>query len=514
MKKYNFDLTKLDNSHFKKKYTSIYNPINLVIKGMRKVLDYSFLKKLLLIGFFVSGMFVLYSISNIFGITNVKDKDFISLNKQYLVIKNNEFLVDDYSIYENLNGVDYLLPSRSMVSFQISYNNYYQTVFAVDTLSGSLSDINGVQEKDLLYGRMPKDINEIVVDKLAIDKMFKSYNAQQVGINSPEKLLNIELKMTNMKNFVLVGITDFSEPNIYVDKTLFINLVANSDQYYDPETGGGIDTPIYREDKMMPGFPGEDVIIVYDYELFKDKIVLKRGKYPLNDYQVMVNYNERYSMPLNKKIDVKINDIKLTVVGYYTSNTDVNLKLSNNNTVKYELIRNTSEITVMPKDYNLALESLRENNLNVEETYKLARKNYVDKNSKNVSSTITLASVILAISFIEIFLIIRSSFLSRIKEVGTLRAIGMKKKDIYKMFLGEIIAITSIASLLGIGFMIFVINRLMTVQFLAKQYMINTQIVLLSILLIFGFNVIVGLIPVFNTIKKTPAQILSRTDVD
>ena len=46
---------------------------------------------------------------------------------------------------------------------------------------------------------------------------------------------------------------------------------------------------------------------------------------------------------------------------------------------------------------------------------------------------------------------IRSSFLSRIKEIGILRAIGLKKKDIYKMFAGETIAITTLASVPGIA---------------------------------------------------------------
>jgi hypothetical protein len=43
--------------------------------------------------------------------------------------------------------------------------------------------------------------------------------------------------------------------------------------------------------------------------------------------------------------------------------------------------------------------------------------------------------------------------------------------------------------------------------------MINGMVVISSILLVFIFNLIVGLIPVFNTIRKRPAEILSRTDI-
>ncbi len=71
--KYDFHLEKFINSKNKYRYTSIFNPITLIANGFRKVFQYSFLKKILLGGFFISAMFILYSISNIAGVTNVKN---------------------------------------------------------------------------------------------------------------------------------------------------------------------------------------------------------------------------------------------------------------------------------------------------------------------------------------------------------------------------------------------------------------------------------------------------------
>ena len=59
--------------------------------------------------------------------------------------------------------------------------------------------------------------------------------------------------------------------------------------------------------------------------------------------------------------------------------------------------------------------------------------------------------IIILVALIELFLMLRSSFLSRIKEVGTMRAIGLKKRDIYKMFIGEIAVITAITAIPGIA---------------------------------------------------------------
>ena len=107
-----------------------------------------------------------------------------------------------------------------------------------------------------------------------------------------------------------------------------------------------------------------------------------------------------------------------------------------------------------------------------------------------------------------------SSFLSRIKEIGILRAIGVKKTDIMKMFLGEIIAIATVAGLLGIFVMMYVINVLRTISMFRNIFVLDLRVVLISIIVMYFFNIIVGLLPVFNVLRHTPASILSRHDIE
>ena len=109
---------------------------------------------------------------------------------------------------------------------------------------------------------------------------------------------------------------------------------------------------------------------------------------------------------------------------------------------------------------------------------------------------------------------IRSSFLSRVKEVGIYRAIGVKKIDIYKMFFGEIFAITTLASIPGILFMAYMLDVLSDIKYLSDLFVINVFGVIITIIFIYLFNLFIGLFPVFNTIRKTPAVILSRHDLD
>jgi hypothetical protein len=43
--------------------------------------------------------------------------------------------------------------------------------------------------------------------------------------------------------------------------------------------------------------------------------------------------------------------------------------------------------------------------------------------------------------------------------------------------------------------------------------MINPVIALISLAIVVVFNLVAGLIPVYTTMRKTPAQILARTDI-
>ena len=148
------------------------------------------------------------------------------------------------------------------------------------------------------------------------------------------------------------------------------------------------------------------------------------------------------------------------------------------------------------------------------DVYEVDKNNYLKANKSSMNSSIIVASIMLGISLIEIILMTRSSFLSRIKEVGIYRAIGVKKSDIYKMFIGEAFAITTLSSVPGILFMGYCLHVVSDISFVSKNYVMNIFVIILCMLLLYGFNIIISLIPVFNTMRKTPAQILARHDVE
>ena len=500
---YEFNFDKAINKNIRKKYSSIFNPISLIINGFKKVFDFPVLKKILLGGFFISAMFIVYSISSISGTLNIQDKDFVTINRNYLSATTGKISVDEYLKYEKSENIEYVLPGTSKVSFNVKYNDLYQTSQVIDTLQGSLSSIDMLKNEDLIMGKMPENEYEIVVDKMSIDKMFENDYAKMSGVTEIKDMLNREIYVNNMKNFKIVGIVDKQSPSIYTSKNMFINILTNTDKSDENSRF------LRMQDKEEVNNAPEDVL--EDYKLLQEQVELKEGRFPENDYEVMVNINRKDEMPLNKEIETKVNDVKLKVVGFYESKDNLSVFLVNNNTLKIKLIGESSEITIYAKNKDEVINEFK--NVYIVDSYTKSKDEYMKEIKENITSSVTVAGIILAISLIEIYLMIRSSFLSRIQEIGIYRAIGVKRADIYKMFLGEILAITTIAGLPGLLFMSYIIKVISTIKYLENYFLLNGVVFAGAIIFMYAFNILVGLIPVFNTIRKTPAQILSRNDI-
>ena len=506
---YQFNDDEKLNNNFKKKYASIYNIFSLVSSGVKKVWSYSPLKKILLLGFFISAMFIVFALSHLFGVTNIKDEAFVTVDHNYLRLVTDKNNVADYLNFENLSFVDYMLPGNSTVNFSIKFPEYYQTSSVESGFSGSLSDINKINSSDIILGRLAENNNEIVIDKLTADRILNDSMTRCVGIKSYDELIGRNVtagysyqfnnNKTNLPPFIITGIVDLKSPSIYLSKYNFINLLAltkTNDSFYIADS-----TQINNID-------------IVDVNLVRDAITLKKGRMPVNDYEIIVNKQNSGQMKLNKTIDTSINGHKLKVVGYYESNFGKTEYYANANTVKYQLIENSKDIMIYPKDGSQTINYFANNKMNIENVYNNDKAEYIESIKSQIIASMTVSGVILIISLLEIFLMIRSSFLSRKKEVGILRAIGVKRTDIYKMFLGEILAINLMISLPGIAFMSYIMYNLSNIYYFSNMFMINGFIIGLSIFLVFAFNILIGLLPVFHTVRKTPAEILSGNAID
>ena len=499
---YNFDFHEIIDNNYKKKYSSVYNIFNSIKNGFSKIRNYSFIKKVLLFGFFVSGMFVTYSASSLFSVNNINDSDFVTLNKNYLVVDKMNVTTKEIEDIERDPNVNYVIPGKSTVNFSFEINDFHQTSDYEFKMMGSLSSINMLSDQDIINGRIAKNKNEVVIDKMIYDNILlnPSASVKNAGVLTVGDMLNRQIYLGNLK-YTIVGISNTNSPSIYTYESEFTNIISLNKSVTSTTYGSYIEEEVSNN-------------LLFDYKIYKDSIKLKKGNYPVNDYEVIINEIHSEEYKIGKYLDYKVNDKKLKVVGYYTSsNTDIDYYFVNNNTIKYNNIRNNDGFVIFAKDKDAALKKYSDLKLNIRDSYNYSKSNYIKDRRIAAKSNVIFAIIIMSVSLIEIYLIVRSSFLSRIKEVGIFRAIGMKKIDIYNMFFGEIFTITSIFSMLGVVFMTYVISQLSKIQYISNNYYMNGFIFIGIVLFIYVFNILIGLLPVIGIVSKTPAKILSRNDI-
>ena len=476
-----FDLSILSNDK-KLKYSSIYNPISMIAKGISIVLDYKFIKKMLLGGFVISAMFILFSISNIAGVMHIDDSDFLKVNKKYYSLNIPKGNIEKINNVKNLLGDGSIIPSISG-NYQIEANTIYQFQNRGVDVSAPVAFTDVIDKSDLIYGMMPGD-NEVLVDKRVIENNIDKFNSpKSIGILSYKDLVGKYLVDGKLKLRVS-GIVNCGVKSFYINKKDFSYLI-NSEEYAN---------------------------FTSNYRNIKDNnFTLKEGRLP-GDYEALVHISEKENYKLNSYLNSKINNNKLKVVGYYTSPYTNDSIYISDNTVTNLLYSNWSKSYVYGKEDSI--NNLINNGYEVQSTYEQDRLKFISNRQKSVNNNLLIAGVFLLISFVEIFLMIRSSFMSRIKEVGILRAIGIKKIDIYKMFMGEILVITTVASVPGLIIMNSFLKQISSVSLISKQFIINKEIFIISVIVVYVLNLVVGLLPLFNVMRNTPHKILSRNDVD
>ena len=503
------------------RHSSIFNVFTMLSSGFRTVSKYHILKKVLLLGFLVSAMFITYAVSNIAGILNMPDERFIQDDKSYVGVVQKKIPVSDYLDIEADPTVEYALPGSGKINMRMKYDEYWQTSWSGTQFSGSLSNAESLTEEDIKYGRLPESRYEVVIDALLIKRaQEETPDMIHAGYKEPEELLGRHLTLKELPEFTIVGISDKESPCIYASKSLFINMIANNntDDYYEEDYGYDYEEAApetYNEDGSITASAPEASKLI-DYALYKEKVQLTDGSnWPEGDYEVLVDNDYAKSMKMGKTIKTKVNGHKLTVVGYYTSDVVQGKFFVNNNTIKYRLITELENMTVKAAgEKEETVDAIQGYGVKARDLYKYQKNKYRKSQLSTVRAFLLVGGIIIIISLIEVFLMMRASFLSRIKEVGTLRAIGVKKSDIYRMFTGEIIAITTIASVPGWLLMSYVISKLQNISYLQNMFVCNLQTVLVSLALIFAFNLLFGLMPVFHTLIRRPAAILARTDVN
>ncbi|KFZ27438.1 MAG: Macrolide export ATP-binding/permease protein MacB [Candidatus Izimaplasma bacterium HR2] len=456
----------------------------------KRITGLSRLGKLFYLGFIGGAMLVAIAIGLLANVYYFNPDSFLSASDDTVIIKFEEQTYDELLALEGVGSIGYVSLITDSTKFTLDMPKLYQAWRTESSYSGYGVRSEYVSSGEIIKGRNVEAYDEIVFDKVLVDKMLKSGDFKNIGITTYDALMSVDIILTFKNNgdtyeyiIDIVGISDTASPVFYAkEETIFM---------------------------LQTGIPV--------YEVFEDLITLSEGTVPSD-----VNETLTIDDPLNE-IPIALRGFKMltkdfTVSGLYTATEEVPTVL-----VPFELLKefyfNTNytvkgtDIFLHSTNVDSSLVYLGGEDITAislfdeeEADYKVQR--LFDSLGITIFTLVTLAA-----SALSFYFIIRSSLISRIYEVSVYRALGVAKKDILKMFITEIILITTITSLVGYIAMTYLLMNLQgVVEDFVEVFHISFFSITGGILLIYVINIISGLLPVSNLLRKTPAEILSKYD--
>ena len=456
---------------------------------------------------------------------NTTYKNNLSKLKEYLD-KNDE--VKDYAreidysynvsldLYDahNKNSIVKVNPTNIM-------NNFVSDNFSMGEMSilrKISSDKNELSiDYELLAGKYPEKYNEIV---LILDSKneVSDYLLYALNIKKQSELIkNLERIKNNEK--IESSDKDIYEYSEFLDKEF--KLLVNSD-YFENEKGMWI----YKKDDIT--FLKKNID---NKETVKIVGVIKEKKENTNNSEGRIGYLKELEYHAIEKINAskiardqeKNKSINVLTKKAFTSQNGYheNLKL-----IGVSDKNDPSEINIYPKDFaakEKILNLIDEYNNKAGDDDKIKYTDYVGLLMSGVTSIVDVVKYVL-IAFTSISLIVSSimigiityiSVLERTKEIGILRSLGARKKDVSRVFNAETFIIGLASGILGVSLTAILnvfINKLIfeltdTTVNASLPFVEDIALVTISVFL----TVIAGLIPAKIASKKDPVVAL-RTE--
>lgn len=509
-----FDYNEKFPQGFLPHYTSVFKLGRMLRDGFASIRSFKLLKKLLLLGFFPLAIIMFVTVSGMGGVTDIDSSDYISTNQKCITVKNPTKSKEVLSQVANLEGMLFAMPGDTKVSVTLPLEDYIQTQDAECNINVAICDIRAIKDEKLLAGAMPKADNEVVLDKMSLKFFFKTNQGKVINVTEASELVGRSLKAGELPAYTIVGISDTESPSLYVNSSEMDKFLLNSSDPMDNEElmygfafdGGGF------------GFDDETQESVRDVQYATGDFKIVKGSYPSNVGDVVVNqemYADDPDYEIGSSISGKLKGQKLKIVGYYKSLYEYDETLYvNRETLMDSYIKSKKIITCYAENPDAALRTLEEAGLKAEINKDRDKKAYLKQIKDTVKSSLITFVILGAIAFALMYFILRSSFLSRVGEIGTLRAIGLKRSDICKMFMGEIIDITLLTAIPGIIITYYIMfNETGASETTGKIFMVNPGVAIVTLLLMLLFNLLAGLLPLFRILRKSPAEILARNDI-
>ena len=436
-------------------------------------------------------------------------------------VDGNTLKVNPTNIYEDLGVISQFMQFSDN-------NNVFTELFNSDKLL--------LDNYDLVAGNLPKNYNEVVV-MIDSNNEISDYTLYALGLKSKSELEDM-VKKSEAGEDVKSNLEEYNYDDLL---GLSYKLVFNSD-YYVLENGIWIDKSNNNDYINSLYDNAETIRVVGIIKAHENTSLTTTGAIgytkeltnyvidKVNNSEIVKSQKDNPNInvftgksfdDLNISIDPSIYTLSESEIKAYIENIMDTKSTYEDNLKKLGVVDTTNPdtINIYPKDFKSKdniVDIIDKYNEGKTDSDKITYTDTVGMMMKSVTSIVNIISYVL-IAFVGISLVVSSimigiityiSVLERRKEIGILRAIGARKKDISRVFNAEAIIEGLAAGILGILITLLlsllgniIVSHVLNVNNIMHLELSNAIVlILISVLLTF----IAGLVPSRIASKKDP----------
>lgn len=488
MDQHQFDMTSFNYISKQSKRKSFIRFRDTIRDGFKQVLmgGKAYGKVFMLI-FFIIAMIVVHSLATYANLTRLSEAEFVTMPKNAVGLTIDRGMDYDAVLsIPNQPTNPFISLHTQNLTMQFVFQDLYQASGGIRGARARVSAFpvpnSYLTEHEMMVGRLAEAKDEIAIDKWIADGILREKQVADLDIKSYSDVLKGELFTTReYGNLKIVGIFISNSP-----------VVALSDEnaYYFSQDEIGVMGSIRKVPTMV------------------------EGEYHLNSGEILVNETTGYKVGDT----LTYHRTPLRVVGIYK---DVNhVYILNNETFHDTGIKSllgsqqTFSLHILSHNTQETIKEIESLGFYPKDLYQQARLNYAIDQSLSVAGYIRNLMLIMSGILVYIVLMMRSSMLGRIREIGIYRSIGATKRDIYKIFISEIIAFTTIGGMSGYLLMTYLVHKVQsTLGDLYSVYYFPIYLFVGGIVTIYIIITLFGMIPIGMLLRKTPSEIMAKYDI-
>lgn len=420
--------------------------------------------------------------------------------KEYSTAADFHSYIMDLSTILNEKLENTIISPPLLINANLEYDGFIEIEKIVDSSSTifinfSYVSLDALNEENLIYGRMPEDKYEIVVDKWVLESFMKEKNIVSASITKYETFLNKTIYSNQSSTrLTIVGICETNSKCAYIDDCAFIN-------------GSSATLDIMSLSELQAKYPGK-----------YDNITLGANDLLITSMQYRVGLTS-----------AKLAGSQFNVVGrFYDQSTRYVLSDEGIERLKCALIANKSSLNAYSKDSNEMKNVLNEIFNSTDERYKDIQKyvqytsyshyedvasTYYKEKQEKIQSRLIVTGSIFVMCIATLFITMKSHATTNMNSTMVYRLLGLKKKVVIRMYILEILVASVIVMIPSSLLIVGVLEFLEHMPASTYEFALTPLAYGLTLISMFIVNILVGILPVVFIMRKTPAQLVSQYDI-